>query len=150
MYVCMHAPESVKMHSCLSPLHREVASRGRQKCYSYKASKGDPAQESSILTWGAAWLQCSEECGWENWLCIGSQRFTCLMWMCVFMIELGQPECHPRVVWEDIGRWKILGGLFMGTQNNLHKETHIITLCNTEGRLEAWYSVVYEPVHLKL
>lgn len=54
MHACMHAPESAKMHFYLSALHREVAGRGREKCCSYKASKCDPAQESSIPSWAAA------------------------------------------------------------------------------------------------
>lgn len=86
MYVCTCASDFAKMYFCLSPLHREVASRSRQKCCSHKLSKCGPAQESRILTWAVAWLEPKRTMGKLALLWLST--FAPLMRMCVSMMLL--------------------------------------------------------------
>lgn len=101
-YVCTCASDFAKMYFCSSPLHREVASRSRQKCCSHKVSKCGPAQESRILTWAVAWLEPREDYGKIGLLWLST--FAPLMRMCVFMMDLKQPKCCSQMVLVDMSR----------------------------------------------
>lgn len=70
----MGAPESAEMHSCLSPLHREVVgSSGQNAALTMHPGVAQLRRAAFLLGLHVAWLEGSEENG--KIVCFGSQRF---------------------------------------------------------------------------
>lgn len=64
MHICMCAPESAKMHSCLSPLHREVVGSSRQNAALTRYPGVTQLRRAAfLLGLHVAWFKGSEEYG---------------------------------------------------------------------------------------
>lgn len=126
VYVCMLVPESAKVHAYLSPLHRQLASRNRHKCCPHIASTVSQLRRAAFLL---GLRQDSRVVRiLEKLALLCYSRVTTLR---VDMRSYGWAWAAKTLLSSGLGatsRLKTLRLLFMNTQNNPPKESHIITV----------------------